>query len=108
MIKGGRKRIKLDDDRFIGDVGWQQMEMTYVSVLVKNTSIPDLTIRAGYIGRVHNIFSTTDETELPLVNLNYSFGDLGNAVAYGYWLKYSDDPVLFKFSSQSYGIRLLG
>ncbi|GAB4271425.1 MAG: hypothetical protein Kow0065_21020 [Methylomicrobium sp.] len=108
MIKGGRQRIKLDDDRFIGNVGWRQMEMTYDSVLVTNTSIPDLTIRAGYIGRVRNIFSTTDNTELPLVNLNYQFGRFGNAVAYGYWLKYSDDPALYRYSSQTYGIRLLG
>jgi hypothetical protein len=25
VVKGGRQRIKLDDDRFIGNVGWRQM-----------------------------------------------------------------------------------
>jgi hypothetical protein len=24
IIKGGRQRIKFDDDRFIGNVGWRQ------------------------------------------------------------------------------------
>ncbi len=32
LIKGGRQRIKLDDDRFIGNVGWRQMETTFDSV----------------------------------------------------------------------------
>lgn len=108
LIKGGRQRIKLDDDRFIGNVGWRQMEMTYDSVLVTNTSIPDLTIRAGYIGRVRTIFSTTDNTELPLLNVNYNFGNLGSAVAYGYWLKYTEDRALFGRSNQTYGIRFIG
>ncbi|WP_431064860.1 alginate export family protein [Methylotuvimicrobium sp.] len=108
LIKGGRQRIKLDDDRFIGNVGWRQMEMTYDSVLVTNTSIADLTIRAGYIGRVRNILSLTDNTELPLLNVNYNFGNLGSATAYGYWLKYTEDKALFGRSSQTYGIRLIG
>ena len=29
LIKGGRQRIKFDDDRFIGNVGWRQIEQTY-------------------------------------------------------------------------------
>ncbi len=108
VIKGGRQRIKLDDDRFIGNVGWRQMESTYDSVLVTNTSIPNLTARAGYIVRVRTILSLTDNTELPLVNLNYNLGRFGSATAYGYWLKYTDDPALKGRSSQSYGLRLDG
>ncbi|MDT8406472.1 MAG: alginate export family protein [Methylococcales bacterium] len=108
VVKGGRQRIKLDDDRFIGNVGWRQMEATYDSVLVTNTSIPNLTARAGYIGRVRTILSLTDNTELPLINLNYNLGRFGSATAYGYWLKYTDDPALKGRSSQSYGLRLVG
>ena len=33
LVKAGRQRIKFDDDRFIGNVGWRQMEMTYDSIL---------------------------------------------------------------------------
>ncbi|MDP2180275.1 alginate export family protein [Methylicorpusculum sp.] len=108
LIKGGRQRIKIDDDRFIGNVGWRQMEMTYDAVMATNTSIADLTIKAGYIDGVQTITSLYDKTELPFVNVNYSLGNLGNAIAYGYWLKYEEDTALFGRSSQTYGIRTLG
>ncbi|MGR9051990.1 MAG: alginate export family protein [Gammaproteobacteria bacterium] len=108
VIKGGRQRIKLDDDRFIGNVGWRQMEHTYDSVMVTNKSIDNLTAIAGYIGRVRTITSLTDNMETPFVNINYSFGDFGNLIGYGYWLHYVDDPANFGKSSQTYGVRAIG
>lgn len=107
-IKGGRQRIKIDDDRFIGNVGWRQMEQTYDAVMVTNVSIPDLTIKAGYIGRVRNIFSLTDNIDAPFVNVNYRLGNLGNAIGYGYWLDFRDDPANFAKSSETYGVRFVG
>nr|WP_305909526.1 alginate export family protein [Methylomarinum sp. Ch1-1]MDP4522445.1 alginate export family protein [Methylomarinum sp. Ch1-1] len=108
VIKGGRQRIKIDDDRFIGNVGWRQMEQTYDAVLVTNDSIQDLTINAGYIGRIKNIFSLTDNIDAPIVNINYRMGNLGNAIGYGYWLDYRDDPANAPKSSQTYGVRFIG
>jgi alginate export protein len=107
-IKGGRQRIKLDDDRFIGNVGWRQMEQTYDAVMVTNSSVKDLTVKAGYIGRVRNIFSLTDNVDAPFVNVNYKMGAFGNAIGYGYWLDYRDDPATFANSSQTYGVRFIG
>ncbi|MGR9116237.1 MAG: alginate export family protein [Gammaproteobacteria bacterium] len=108
LIKGGRQRIKLDDDRFIGNVGWRQMEQTFDSVMVTNTSVDNLTVKAGYIGRVRTITSLTDNMETPFVNVNYNFGEYGNITSYGYWLHYIDDAKNFGKSSQTYGVRLLG
>lgn len=108
VIKGGRQRIKIDDDRFIGNVGWRQMEQTYDAVMVTNNSIENLMIKAGYIGRVRNIFSLTDNIDAPFVNVNYKLGDFGNAIGYGYWLDYRDDPDNFKKSSETYGVRFIG
>lgn len=107
-IKGGRQRIKLDDDRFIGNVGWRQMEQTYDSVLVTNKSIPNLTVRAGYLGRVKTILSTLDDMESPFFNLNYKIEGIGNLIGYGYWIDYTEDPKKFTNSSFSYGIRFIG
>lgn len=106
-IKGGRQRIKLDDDRFIGNVGWRQMEQTYDSAVVINKSIPNLTATAGYIGRVKDIFSRTDPTEAPFLNLNYKLGEYGEAVVYGYWLDFTEKGSAGK-SNQTYGIRFNG
>ncbi len=107
-IKGGRQRIKIDDDRYIGNVGWRQMEQTYDSVLVTNRSIPNLTIKAGYIGRVRTILSTTDAMSSPFGNINYKIGNLGHLIGYGYWIDYTDDPAKFKNSNWTYGIRFTG
>ena len=108
VIKGGRQRIKLDDDRFIGNVGWRQMEQTFDSVIVINKSIANLTAKAGYIGRVKNILSRTNVMNAPFVNIGYEYGDLGSVIGYGYWLKFVDDQPLFGLSSQTYGIRFIG
>ena len=108
IIKGGRQRIILDDSRFIGNVGWRQMEQTFDSVLVTNTSIPNLTVIGGYIGRVKNIVSRQDNVEMPFVNISYKLGDFVTATGYGYWLKYVDDKTNFGKSNRTYGIALNG
>jgi len=107
VIKGGRQRIKLDDDRFIGNVGWRQMETTFDSVLVthNNQQIYGLTVNAGYIGNVQTFTSTTENIEAPILNVNYKVGDYGNLVGYGYWLDYTERENYEK-SSQTYGLRM--
>jgi hypothetical protein len=109
VVKGGRQRIKLDDDRFIGNVGWRQLEQTYDAVLLthQNQQIYGLTINAGFIGNVNTITSTTENIDAPILNVNYKLGDYGNVVAYGYWLDYREQEN-FEKSSQTYGIRLNG
>lgn len=105
----GRQRIKFDDDRFIGNVGWRQMEMTYDSILFthKNQTIFGLTVNAGYIDSARTIFSTKESMNSPILNLNYKVGDWGNLIGYGYWLDYRE-PENFGKSSQTYGLRFDG
>jgi hypothetical protein len=109
IIKGGRQRIKLDDDRFIGNVGWRQMEQTYDSVLLthQNQQIFGLTINAGYIGSVQTFTGTTEKVEAPILNVNYKMSDYGNLIGYGYWLDYteSNETLTREKSNQTYGIR---
>ncbi len=107
MVKGGRQRIKLDDDRFIGNVGWRQLEQTYDSVLLthNNQQIFGLTINAGYIGNVKTFTGTNNGVRAPLLNVSYKVGDYGTAVGYGYWVDYTDVGTYAK-SGQTYGFRM--
>jgi hypothetical protein len=113
IIKVGRQRIKLDDDRFIGNVGWRQMEQTYDAVLLthNNQQLFGLVVNAGYIGNIQTFTGTTENIQAPFLNVNYKMGDYGNAIAYGYWLDYTEDDdkvtqTSFKEkSSQTYGVR---
>ena len=103
-IKGGRQVITFDDQRFIGNVGWRQLQQTFDSVLITNKSVKNLTINAGYIGRVKTVTATTEGTTAPLLNVNYKFGDYGSLTGYGYWFNFTDQDVYAK-SNQSYGFR---
>ncbi len=104
-IKGGRQRIKLDDDRFIGNVGWRQMEQTYDAAVITNQSIENLTLKVGYIGRAQNIFSVQDDMELPFYHINYKFKTLASFTSYGYWL--ADRQIPTK-STQTLGFTIKG
>ncbi|WP_336469710.1 alginate export family protein [Crenothrix polyspora] len=118
IIKVGRQRIKLDDDRFIGNVGWRQMETTYDSVLLthNNQQLFGLVVNAGYIGNVQTFTGTTENIEAPFLNVNYKMGDYGNVIGYGYWLDYTEADTkdaagnpsasnTSEKSSQTYGLR---
>ncbi|QPK65423.1 alginate export family protein [Methylomonas sp. LL1] len=109
LVKVGRQRIKFDDDRFIGNVGWRQMEMTFDSVLFthKNQTLFGLTVNAGYIDSARTIANTKESMNSPILNLNYKVGDWGNLIGYGYWLDYREAENYAK-SSQTYGLRFDG
>jgi len=106
LVKGGRQRIKLDDDRFIGNVGWRQMETTFDSVLIthNNQQLFGLTVNAGYIGNVQTFTATTENISAPILNVSYKVGDYGTAIGYGYWLDYTERENAEK-SSATYGLR---
>jgi hypothetical protein len=106
VIKGGRQRIKFDDDRFIGNVGWRQLETTFDSALITNQSIKNLTVNVGYIGNVQTFTATTEKINAPILNANYKIGDYGNLIGYGYWLDYTERATYSK-SSQTYGLRFI-
>ncbi len=107
LIKGGRQRIKLDDDRFIGNVGWRQMETTFDSVLIthNNQQLFGLVVNAGYIGNIQTFTATTENINAPILNVSYKLGDYGTVVGYGYWLDYTERE-FYEKSSQTYGLRL--
>jgi len=107
IVKVGRQRIKLDDDRFIGNVGWRQLEQVYDSILFTNQTIAELTVKVGYLDSVRTFTNTKESMNSPILNVNYKVGDWGNLVAYGYWLDFRD-PAKYAVSSQSYGLRFNG
>ncbi len=106
-VKFGRQRIKLNNDRFIGNVGWRQMEQTFDSVLLTNKSIANTTVKIGYIDQVKTIISTTDDMSTPFINIDYDIAGIGKLTAYSIWMDYNEAAKVTK-SNQTYGIRLNG
>lgn len=117
-LKYGRQRIALDNQRFIGNVGWRQNEQTFDGFTVVNKSLPATTITAGYIYNANRVFS--DQTKFPattfanignakmkspILNVSYKGWGVGEIVGYGYLLDYVD----FAASSiQTWGLRFKG
>ena len=52
----GRQRITLDDQRFIGNVGWRQNEQTFDAVRIVNKSLRTLIVDATYLNQVNRVF----------------------------------------------------
>jgi len=112
VIKAGRQRILLDNQRFVGAVGWRQMEQTFDAAKLINVSVDNFTANATYIWNVRTILSKNVNMGSPLVNLKYSFQGVGTVTGYGYWLDYSDPddsgPFAYAFSTQTLGLRFNG
>jgi len=104
-VKVGRQRIILDNARFVGNVGWRQMEQTYDAVRIINTSVANLTLDGTYLWNVRNILSKDNNMSSMLFNVGYKLPNIGKLTAYAYLLDYDD---LAAKSSQTYGIRFGG
>ncbi len=90
-FRWGRQRILLDNQRFVGGVGWRQNEQTYDAFSVGNKSISNLSVFLARISNVNRIFgenSTANPGDLSqetyLLNLGYKVGEVGSLVYYYY------------------------
>ena len=55
-LVGGRQRINLDNQRFIGSVAWRQNEQTFDGGLGQLKPIEGLTLTSAYISNINTIF----------------------------------------------------
>ncbi len=109
-LKIGRQRIKFDNDRFIGNVGWRQLEQTFDAVRLTNDSLADTELNAGYIWKQRDIFSNNINMDTFFVNASYNGFEYGKITGYAYLQDYDDasDSLAFKRSNQTYGISFQG
>ncbi len=111
-VKVGRQGVNLDDQRFIGTVGWRQNDQTYDAAAAILTPAKDLTAIYGYVWNVNRIFGRDHplgdlDTNTHLFNVTYSGFGFGRLTAYSYLLDLNDAPVL-GLSSATYGARFTG
>ncbi|HHS83785.1 MAG TPA: hypothetical protein ENK38_02530 [Gammaproteobacteria bacterium] len=105
-VKLGRQRVKLDNDRFVGNVGWRQTEQVYDALVVANTSIQDTTLIYGYVTRAYTIFGTEVPSQSHLVNVSYNGFSFGKITGYAYLLDLLHDSGAA--DSQTLGLRFGG
>lgn len=104
-LKLGRQRIKLDNDRFIGNVGWRQTEQVYDAITYFKPDIAGIAGYYGFIRNVNSIVGSNQKSEHHLLNVSKSWENLGKLTAYGYYLDFDAAKTDNTFS---YGLRFTG
>jgi len=106
----GRQRILMDNQRFIGNVGWRQNEQTFDAVLISNKSLPNTTATYFFVDQVNRIFGKDSpvgrfDTKTHGINIAHEVLPIGRVVGYVYLFDNEDVAAL---SSASFGVRLTG
>jgi hypothetical protein len=114
----GRQRINLDDQRFMGNVGWRQNEQTYDALRVANRHIKNLVVDLGYFVHVNRIYGP-DSPQSPYGGDNY-FGNVayqttvGKLTGFAYLLSFKPITTIAaglnpaRVSTSTYGVRFVG
>ena len=104
-LRLGRQMINLDNQRFIGAVGWRQMFQTFDAATLTCNTIENLSLFASYITQRNTIFedggpkkSSIDARDA-LVNVSYKVMPELKVTAYSYMLGTTHD---------TYGLALTG
>lgn len=109
-VRVGRQRINLDDQRYVGGVGWRQNEQTFDSVSVRYLGFRDTTIFYSYVDNVNRIFGNEvpdgdHEQNTHLLNGSVKLSDAWTVVGYAYLIDNDDAPA---FSTNTFGVRVNG
>lgn len=109
-LRLGRQRINLDNQRFVGGVGWRQNEQTYDAVSA-DWSNDRARVFYAAVNNVNRIFgddvAAGDHRQAPthLLNLSTDVADVGRVAAYHYAIDNEEEPA---FSTVTTGVRLSG
>ncbi len=117
----GRQRIVLDDQRFVGDVGWRQNDQTFDGLRSQWSFDNGISLDYAYVYRVNRIFGPHNSNVQPadwrgdnhFVHLQYTFLENHSIVGFAYLLEIDDRTgwspgKSVDNSTDSYGVRYSG
>ena len=122
-VIAGRQRIILDDARFVGNVGWRQMEQTFDAVRVNtDLGIENFNLTYVYIWKVNTIFTEEAaglvgvpardngplDSQTHLINTSYKFCDALKLTGFAYLFDLSNATVGDPASNATYGVTASG
>jgi hypothetical protein len=110
-LTGGRQAINLDNQRWIGSVGWRQNDQTLDAARLTVVPVTGLAADYIYAWRVNRVFGPDSpqgiwrSNDIHAVRVGYKVKALGTLSGYGYWL---DIPAAPAAASRTLGVRLVG
>lgn len=103
----GRQLINLDNQRFIGGVGWRQNEQTFDAATLRTKRIPRTSLAYVYVANVNRVFGPDPGTppgdlrgDSHLLDANWDLKKAGKLSAFGYLLDFDNAAAL---SSKTFG-----
>lgn len=115
VFKYGRQIIALDNQRFIGDVGWRQNSQTFDALAITSALTNNLNLFFAHVSNVNRIFGekhpTLSDIDLrgELLNVAYRGIRYGTLVGYAYLLDYEPgQPIPPSASNKTLGVRFDG
>ncbi|MBB4633286.1 alginate export family protein [Sphingosinicella soli] len=111
IVTLGRQRIALDDQRFVGNVGWRQNEQTFDAVRIESGALGPVTLDLAYAWSDRTIFGVDSALQSiggdnVFAGAGVQFGTL-KMKAFAYLVD-QDEAGRRQFSSQTYGVRASG
>lgn len=115
-LKLGRQAINLDNQRFIGTVGWRQNDQTFDAATLAFNPLDKAALSYSYVWNVNRIFG--EHNAIPdftgnthLLHGEYTVADWLKIAGYGYFIDIRQGPApfaAFALSSRTYGAQLTG
>lgn len=110
LLRFGRQRILLDNQRFVGGVGWRQNEQTYDGASLTYNGWSDTKFFYSYVGNVNRIFGDTvaagdHNVDAHLLNAKIGLSENWSVTPYVYLID-NDDAA--SNSTSTFGARLSG
>ncbi len=111
LIKVGRQKISLDNERFVGAVGFRQHEQSFDAATVSYQPNKDITLYYGYLNKANRIFGSDNLAQgvhghnTHLANVRYQLASYGALSGYAYLM---DNEKTAAMSNDTYGLRFTG
>ncbi len=87
LLHAGRSQVNLDNQRFIGTVGWRQLERSYDTVFVADNSVENLNVLAAWVYGYQGVKAgETTDTNSVLLHASYKISDPLTITVYDYML----------------------
>ncbi len=102
LFRTGRQMVNLDNQRFVGAVGWRQMPQTFNAFAIVDNTFDKLSLLGAYVNQVNTVKAgdaNNFQTSSVLLHANYKAMDVLNVTAYGYLIGSLND---------TYGVALTG
>jgi len=102
LIRAGRQMINIDDQRFVGAVGWRQMPQTFEAYTLVNKDIKDLTFTGAYVTqRLGIVDGLSGKTKTVVLNGAYKINDSMKLTGYGYMIGNLSDTFGLRFTGKT-------